>query len=96
MRQELHAYVKMGVKKDGTIVALKHQLYWDVGASAEYGSNVVNATVFQQLVLIEFPMFGLILLQFTQIDRPAVPIGALDIQSSILGLKAIWIELQRH
>lgn len=45
-RQELHAHVKMGVKKDGTIVALKHQLYWDVGASAEYGSNVVNATGF--------------------------------------------------
>ncbi len=45
-RQELHAYVKMGVKNDGTIIALKHQLYWDVGASAEYGSNVVNATGF--------------------------------------------------
>ena len=49
MRQELHAYVKMGVKKDGTIVALKHQLYWDVGASAEYGSNVVNATGFSAI-----------------------------------------------
>jgi carbon-monoxide dehydrogenase large subunit len=45
-RQELKAYVKMGVKNDGTIVALKHQLFWDVGASAEYGSNVVNATGF--------------------------------------------------
>jgi len=49
MRQELHAYIKMGVKKDGTIVALKHQLYWDVGASAEYGSNVVNATGFSAI-----------------------------------------------
>lgn len=48
-RQELKAYIKMGVKKDGTIVALKHQLYWDVGASAEYGSNVVNATGFSAI-----------------------------------------------
>ena len=45
-RQELYAHVKMGVDKDGKIIALKHQLYWDVGASAEYGSNVVNATGF--------------------------------------------------
>ncbi len=48
-RQELKAYIKMGVKKDGTIVALRHQLYWDVGASAEYGSNVVNATGFSAI-----------------------------------------------
>ena len=45
-RQELYAHIKMGVKKDGTITALEHKLYWDVGASAEYGSNVVNATGF--------------------------------------------------
>lgn len=48
-RQELKAHIKMGVKKDGTIIALKHQLYWDVGASAEYGSNVVNATGFSAI-----------------------------------------------
>ncbi len=45
-RQELYAHIKMGVKKDGKIVALKHEMFWDVGASAEYGSNVVNATGF--------------------------------------------------
>ncbi len=45
-RQELYARIKMGVKKDGKIVALKHEMFWDVGASAEYGSNVVNATGF--------------------------------------------------
>lgn len=45
-RQELYAHIKMGVKKDGTILALKHEMLWDVGASAEYGSNVVNATGF--------------------------------------------------
>jgi carbon-monoxide dehydrogenase large subunit len=48
-RQELKAYIKMGVKKDGTIIALKHHLFWDVGASAEYGSNVVNATGFSAI-----------------------------------------------
>ncbi len=35
--------VKMGVSKDGTIKALKHDLYWDAGAYVEYGANVVNA-----------------------------------------------------
>ena len=45
-RQELYAHIKMGVNKEGKIIALKHELFWDVGASAEYGSNVVNATGF--------------------------------------------------
>lgn len=45
-RQGLHARIKMGVKKNGKIVALKHEMFWDVGASAEYGNNVVNATGF--------------------------------------------------
>ncbi|MCG8572708.1 MAG: xanthine dehydrogenase family protein molybdopterin-binding subunit [Spirochaetes bacterium] len=45
-RQGLVAKVKMGVKKNGKIVALQHELFWDVGASAEYGNNVVNATGF--------------------------------------------------
>ncbi len=37
------AKIKMGVKKDGKIVALEHKLYWDSGAYVEYGANVVNA-----------------------------------------------------
>ncbi|HRS53497.1 MAG TPA: xanthine dehydrogenase family protein molybdopterin-binding subunit [Bacteroidales bacterium] len=37
------AKIKMGVKKDGTITAMQHQLYWDAGAYVEYGANVVNA-----------------------------------------------------
>ncbi len=45
-RQALRARIKMGVKKNGKIVALKHEMFWDVGSSAEYGSNVVNATGF--------------------------------------------------
>ncbi len=43
-RQGIHAKVKMGVKKDGTITALQNLLYWDAGAYVEYGANVVNAS----------------------------------------------------
>ncbi len=35
--------LKMGVKNDGTITALKHELFWDAGAYVEYAANVVNA-----------------------------------------------------
>ncbi|MCP4151862.1 MAG: molybdopterin-dependent oxidoreductase, partial [bacterium] len=45
-RQELRVTIKMGVKKNGKIVALNHKMFWDIGASAEYGNNVVNATGF--------------------------------------------------
>ncbi len=37
------ARLKLGVKKDGTITALDHKIYWDAGAYVEYGANVVNA-----------------------------------------------------
>lgn len=42
-RQGLHARIKMGVKKDGTLTTLDQSLYWDAGAYVEYGANVVNA-----------------------------------------------------
>jgi carbon-monoxide dehydrogenase large subunit len=42
-RQGLTAKTKIGVKKDGTIVALEQTLHWDAGAYVEYGANVVNA-----------------------------------------------------
>jgi carbon-monoxide dehydrogenase large subunit len=42
-RQSVVAKLKIGVKKDGTFTAIDHRLYWDTGASAEYGANVVNA-----------------------------------------------------
>jgi carbon-monoxide dehydrogenase large subunit len=42
-RQGLVATTKMGVKKDGTIIALEQTLHWDAGAYVEYGANVVNA-----------------------------------------------------
>ena len=37
------AKLKIGVKKNGKITAMQHQLYWDAGAYVEYGANVVNA-----------------------------------------------------
>lgn len=43
-RLGLVAAIKMGAKKDGTITAINHKLYWDAGAYVEYGANVVNAT----------------------------------------------------
>ena len=43
-RQGLRARLKMGVKRDGSITAMEHQLRWDAGAYVEYGANVVNAT----------------------------------------------------
>ncbi len=42
-RQGLVARLKVGVKRDGTITALEHEMHWDAGAYVEYGANVVNA-----------------------------------------------------
>lgn len=43
-RQGLTARIKVGLKKDGTMVAMENKLYWDAGAYVEYGANVVNAS----------------------------------------------------
>lgn len=42
-RQAVVAKLKIGARKDGTLTAIEHTLYWDAGAYAEYGANVVNA-----------------------------------------------------
>lgn len=42
-RQAVVAKLKIGAKKDGTLTAIEHVLYWDAGAYVEYGANVVNA-----------------------------------------------------
>ncbi|HUN65187.1 MAG TPA: xanthine dehydrogenase family protein molybdopterin-binding subunit [Bacteroidota bacterium] len=42
-RQGLTARLRVGLKKDGTIVAMDNTLNWDAGAYVEYGANVVNA-----------------------------------------------------
>ncbi len=43
VRQGLTAHVKVGCDKDGNILGLKNVMYWDAGASTEYGANVVRA-----------------------------------------------------
>ncbi len=42
-RQGVVTKLKVGARRDGTITALEHTLYWDAGAYVEYGANVVNA-----------------------------------------------------
>ncbi|MDR3611735.1 MAG: xanthine dehydrogenase family protein molybdopterin-binding subunit [Ignavibacteriaceae bacterium] len=42
-RQGLTCRIKVGVNKDGKIIAMDNTLYWDAGAYVEYGANVVNA-----------------------------------------------------
>lgn len=42
-RQGLVAHLRIGARRDGTLTALEHTLYWDAGAYVEYGANVVNA-----------------------------------------------------
>jgi carbon-monoxide dehydrogenase large subunit len=43
VRQGLSIHVKVGCDKDGNLLALKNMMYWDGGASTEYGTNVTRA-----------------------------------------------------
>ncbi len=43
VRQGLSSHVKVGCDKDGNLLALQQKLYWDGGASTEYGVNVTRA-----------------------------------------------------
>ncbi len=43
VRQGLTTHVKVGCDKDGNILGLKNVMYWDGGASTEYGTNVTRA-----------------------------------------------------
>ncbi|MCD4817314.1 MAG: xanthine dehydrogenase family protein molybdopterin-binding subunit [Candidatus Cloacimonetes bacterium] len=54
-RLGVKAFLKIGVKKDGTFVGIDHKLYWDTGASAEYGANVVNAVGLSAIGPYRFP-----------------------------------------
>jgi len=54
-RLGVNATIKIGVKKDGTFTAIDHKLYWDTGASAEYGANVVNAVGLSAIGPYRFP-----------------------------------------
>jgi CO/xanthine dehydrogenase Mo-binding subunit len=43
VRQALVAKVKIGAKRDGRVLALQVEYYWDGGAYTEYGSNITRA-----------------------------------------------------
>jgi CO/xanthine dehydrogenase Mo-binding subunit len=43
VRQGLTIHVKVGCDKEGNLLALKNVMYWDGGASTEYGVNVTRA-----------------------------------------------------
>jgi CO/xanthine dehydrogenase Mo-binding subunit len=43
VRQGLITHVKVGCDKNGKILGLKNVMYWDGGASTEYGTNVTRA-----------------------------------------------------
>ncbi len=43
VRQGMHATIKTGIRKDGTMVAVKNSFIWDGGAYTEYGVNIVRA-----------------------------------------------------
>jgi CO/xanthine dehydrogenase Mo-binding subunit len=43
VRQALVIELKMGCDKDGHILALENTMYWDGGASTEYGVNITRA-----------------------------------------------------
>jgi len=43
VRQGLVSYFKMGCDKDGRLLAMENQYYWDGGAYTEYGVNITRA-----------------------------------------------------
>ncbi len=44
VRQGLIAKTKVGAKKDGEILAMKTEYFWDAGAYTEYGVNITRAS----------------------------------------------------
>lgn len=44
VRQGLVARTKVGADKDGRLLAMKTEYYWDAGAYAEYGVNITRAS----------------------------------------------------
>lgn len=55
VRQGLVARTKVGAKKDGTLVAMKTEYYWDAGAYTEYGVNMTRAGGYSSTGPYEIP-----------------------------------------
>ena len=55
VRQGLIAHIKMGATKDGKILAMKTEYYWDAGAYTEYGVNITRASGYSSTGPYEIP-----------------------------------------
>ncbi len=55
VRQGLVAKTKIGASKDGKLVAMKTEYYWDAGAYTEYGVNVTRASGYSSTGPYEIP-----------------------------------------
>jgi CO/xanthine dehydrogenase Mo-binding subunit len=55
VRQGLVAKTKIGAARDGTLLAMKTEYYWDAGAYTEYGVNVTRATGYSSTGPYEIP-----------------------------------------
>ncbi len=55
VRQGLVACIKMGVSKEGQILAMENTFYWDAGAYTEYGVNITRAAGYSSSGPYEIP-----------------------------------------
>lgn len=55
VRQGLVAKTKIGAARDGKLLAMKTEYYWDAGAYTEYGVNVTRATGYSSTGPYEIP-----------------------------------------
>jgi CO/xanthine dehydrogenase Mo-binding subunit len=55
VRQGLIAKTKIGAARDGKLLAMKTEYYWDAGAYTEYGVNVTRATGYSSTGPYEIP-----------------------------------------
>ncbi|MFO7730598.1 MAG: xanthine dehydrogenase family protein molybdopterin-binding subunit [Spirochaetia bacterium] len=95
-RQGLQAQIKIGVTKEGKITALKHKLYWDVGASAEYGNNVVNATGFSATGPYYIPNVSIDSLAVYTNNPPCAAYRGFGYSEFHFGLESILDSVAKH
>ncbi len=55
VRQGLTAHSKLGATKEGKIIAMKTEYYWDAGAYTEYGVNMTRAAGYSSTGPYEIP-----------------------------------------
>ncbi|MGB8647825.1 MAG: xanthine dehydrogenase family protein molybdopterin-binding subunit [Anaerolineae bacterium] len=55
VRQGLIAHIQMGANKEGKIIVMKTEYYWDAGAYTEYGVNITRASGYSSTGPYEIP-----------------------------------------